>query len=113
MRETTTTKAVTPTIMPSSVSAERSLCAQIADTASFRVSINFTALLKHKKVGGQDLQDVAGYHEKSCKSCPTTHSHLKASIGFKRAAFQAGHSPKMIPTAAEMPTPTPMAHKGT
>src|ERR1043166_6486377 len=38
MSETTTTKAVTPTIMPSKVSAERSLCAQIAATASFRVT---------------------------------------------------------------------------
>src|SRR6185295_18735971 len=43
MSETTTTKAVTPTIMPSNVSAERSLCAQIAATASLRVSMNFTS----------------------------------------------------------------------
>ena len=34
-------------------------------------------------------------------------------MGFKRAAFQAGQSPKIIPTAAEIPTPTAIAHSGT
>ena len=34
-------------------------------------------------------------------------------MGFKRAAFQAGQRPKIIPTAAEIPTPTAIAHKGT
>src|SRR6266496_5585560 len=43
--ETTTTKAVTPMIMPKRVNAERSLCAQIAAIASLRVSTNFTVAL--------------------------------------------------------------------
>ena len=42
-----------------------------------------------------------------------SYSYLSASIGSRRAAFHAGHKPKMIPTAAEMPMPTPMAHSGT
>src|SRR5215510_3400388 len=42
--ETTVTNAVTPTIMPSKVSAERSLCAQMAATATFRISMSFTGL---------------------------------------------------------------------
>src|SRR5258705_11050882 len=46
INETTTTKAVTPTIMPRRVSADRSLWAQIAAIASLRVSMNFTALLR-------------------------------------------------------------------
>ena len=41
------------------------------------------------------------------------HSQRRASMGFSRAAFHAGQRPKMMPTAAEMPTPTAMAHKGT
>src|SRR5215211_4433655 len=44
MTETTTTTAVTPIIMPSSVSTERSLCAQMAESASFNVSISFTTV---------------------------------------------------------------------
>src|ERR1041385_1293680 len=71
--------------MPSSVKAEGSLCAQIAAIASLRVSINFTV----------------------------NYSQRRASIGFKRAAFHAGHKPNTIPTAAEIPTPTAIAHKGT
>src|SRR5205823_5554821 len=35
------TTAATPMIMPRSVSTERSLCAQMAATASFNVSMNF------------------------------------------------------------------------
>src|SRR5436190_8434437 len=42
-----------------------------------------------------------------------SYSQRSASIGFKRAAFQAGQRPKTIPTAAEIPIPTPMAHSGT
>jgi hypothetical protein len=42
MSETTVTNAVTPTIMPSKVSADRSLCAQIAAMATFSISISFT-----------------------------------------------------------------------
>src|SRR5882762_10913518 len=41
------------------------------------------------------------------------YSQRKASIGSSRAAFHAGHKPKTIPTAAEIPTPAPIAHKGT
>jgi hypothetical protein len=41
MSETTTTTAATPMIIPKSVSAERSLCAQMAAAASFNVSMNF------------------------------------------------------------------------
>src|ERR1051326_613465 len=61
MSETTVTTAVTPTIIPSSVSAERSLCAQIAAAATFRISNNFTEIdytgeeaiwLPVKSVGG-------------------------------------------------------------
>src|SRR5438445_8776538 len=44
---------------------------------------------------------------------PTPHSHLSDSIGSSFAAFHAGHNPKMIPTPAEIPIPTPMAHGGT
>src|SRR5437763_12229130 len=47
------------------------------------------------------------------KKRPTPYSYLNDSIGSRRAAFHAGHNPKMIPTAAEMPTPMPMAHAGT
>src|SRR5918993_2720102 len=39
--DTTTTTAATPIIIPNSVSAERNLCAQMAATASFNVSMNF------------------------------------------------------------------------
>ena len=35
------TTAATPMIMPKSVSAERSLCARMAASASFNVSMNF------------------------------------------------------------------------
>src|ERR671928_71149 len=41
MSETTMTTAATPIIIPKSVSAERSLCAQMAAAASFSVSMNF------------------------------------------------------------------------
>ena len=34
---------------------------------------------------------------------------LSASIGFRRLALRAGAQPKMMPTAAEKPTPSPMA----
>ncbi len=44
--ETTVTKAVTPTIIPSRVSADLSLCAQIAATATFRISKSFTLLIR-------------------------------------------------------------------
>src|SRR5215213_1814910 len=43
----------------------------------------------------------------------SAYSQRRASIGFKRAAFHAGHRPNTIPTAAEIPTPIPMAHSGT
>src|ERR1041385_4048045 len=43
--ETTVTNAVTPTIMPSRVKAERSLCAQIAPIATFKISRSFTGLI--------------------------------------------------------------------
>src|SRR5262245_56120610 len=36
---------MTPMTIPKRVNAERSLCAQIAETASFRVSMNFTEAL--------------------------------------------------------------------
>src|SRR5258705_4765805 len=41
------------------------------------------------------------------------YSQRNASMGFRRAAFQAGHRPNTMPTAAEIPTPIPMAHRGT
>ena len=41
------------------------------------------------------------------------YSHLSDSIGSRLAAFHAGHKPKIIPTPAEMPIPTPMAQGGT
>src|SRR5437016_4372005 len=47
------------------------------------------------------------------KACPYSYSHLSDSIGSMRAAFHAGHNPNTIPTAAEMPMPTPIAHGGT
>src|ERR1051325_2547861 len=41
------------------------------------------------------------------------YSHRRASMGLRRAAFHAGHNPNTIPTAAEIPTPTAIAHNGT
>jgi len=43
--ETTTTTAVTPMIIPRSVRNERSLCARMAASASFKVSAKLMALL--------------------------------------------------------------------
>src|SRR5918999_453934 len=63
MSETTTTTAATPMIIASSVSAERSLCAQMAETASFSVSMNFmvrvyygraTVLVAHRAARGRE-----------------------------------------------------------
>src|SRR5829696_401044 len=70
MSDTTTTKAVTPTIMPSSVNAERSLCAQIAATASFRVSMNFTAL-DHYAISHKEAQKIIATkrHKTSTEEC--------------------------------------------
>src|SRR6185503_8756300 len=44
MSETTVTNAVTPTIIPKRVRAERSLCAQIAARATFKISMSFTVI---------------------------------------------------------------------
>src|SRR4029453_5360766 len=41
------------------------------------------------------------------------YSQRRASIGSRRAAFHAGHKPNTIPTAAEIPTPMPIAQSGT
>jgi len=57
-----------PMIMPSSVSAERSLCAQMAASASFRVSMNFTRILRLR------LNMVAGTYCKSEPGAVTTGS---------------------------------------
>src|SRR6266436_7841007 len=103
MSETTVTKAVTPTIMPSRVRAERSLCAQIAATATFSTSIRFIATSTNDE----------RVWLLNWRLCRNRYSYLNDSIGSSRAAFHAGHNPKTIPTAAEMPTPTPIAHAGT
>src|SRR5258708_30982245 len=90
--------------MPSSVRAERNLCAQTAATATLRISKSFTWLYY-----GWTAVLVTNVGGKAA----TSHSYLNDSIGSSRAAFQAGHNPKTIPTAAEIPTPTPIAHAGT
>src|SRR5262249_26881514 len=136
MSETTVTNAVTPTIMPSSVSPERSLCAQIAAAATLRISISFTgSYYEYPK----DLVTLCTLYFVLCASCfiwlfqildvhrtskyrstkyraqctKYSYSYLRDSIGSNRAAFHAGHKPKTIPTAAEMPTPIPIAQAGT
>ena len=38
-----------------------------------------------------------------------SHTARSASMGFSRLAFRAGAQPKMMPTAAEKPTPRTMA----
>src|SRR5689334_6351129 len=71
MSETTTTKAVTPTIMPSKVNAERSLCAQIAATASLRVSMNFTEfLIKPQKARNIYLLPAQGVDRIQARGLP-------------------------------------------
>src|SRR5215510_1700625 len=66
MSETTVTNAVTPTIMPSSVSPERSLCAQIAAAATLRISISFTgSYYEYPK----DLVTVCTSYFVLCASC--------------------------------------------
>src|SRR6266496_6155592 len=49
---------MTPMIMPSRVSADRSLCAQIAAIASLRVSMNFTRLLRFSQLDGCERQKL-------------------------------------------------------
>src|SRR5216684_4295179 len=113
--------------MPSRVSAERNLCAQIAATATFNTSKRFTCSITDDEGVWLPIPErlcqkpdrQGGLFPMSVPSLTVglltrqAYSYLNDSIGSSRAAFQAGHSPKTIPTAAEMPTPTPIAQAGT
>ena len=66
--------------------------------------------------GKSQREDLCAPHIALCPclfALSRRYSYLNDSIGSNRAAFHAGHNPKMIPILAEMPTPTPIAHAGT
>ena len=57
----------------------------------------------------QRARDINPYQTRFAAVLNLFYILLSASIGFRRLALRAGAQPKMMPTAAEKPTPSPMA----